>query len=43
MHKAVKECTLELDGINFSLALLHLTQLGIGFRQVILQIVSITI
>lgn len=41
LHAAIKEFTLEPDGINFSLAFLHLSQLGFGFRQVIFQLVSI--
>lgn len=43
MHKVVKEFTLEPDGINFSLAFLHLSQLGIGFRQVIFLLVNVSI
>lgn len=42
LHTAIKESTLEPDGMNFSLAFLHLNQLDIGFRQIIFQLVSIS-
>lgn len=42
LHAAIREFTLEPDGIHFSWAFLHLNQLGIGFRQVIFQLVSIS-
>lgn len=43
LHTATRGFTLEPDGITFSLAFFHLSQLGIGFRQLIFQLVSVSI